>query len=124
MPPIETEWLSSMLLAGMLIQIIGFHVFYRKYLETIEKQLNEVALIQTHRSYYGDSHLGRRMREFFIMLMIVAPSSYKKFEAIPRWKIERVPRALRFVVKLQAFLMVVTALAAVMLYYFRLRHGI
>ncbi|HEY0288156.1 MAG TPA: hypothetical protein VGC62_14265, partial [Pseudomonas sp.] len=67
---------------------------------------------------------GRRMREILVMYMIMTPAMYKKQEVIAPWKIQKVPPALRFGVKLNCYSTLIIVAAMVLLYYFRLRHGV
>jgi hypothetical protein len=82
MPYIATGWLALAFQAALIIQIVSNYIFYRIYLEIIEDYLSNIDLVKKHRDFYGNSHLGRRMREMYLILMIVLPAMYKKHEVI------------------------------------------
>lgn len=124
MPYIATGWLYLILLVATIIQIVASYIFYRIYLEVIEDFLSDIVLIKKHRDFYGNSHLGRRMREMYVMFMILSPAMLKKHEVIAPWKIQKVPPALRFGVKLNFYSSLTICVLMVSLYYFRVRHGI
>ena len=124
MPYIETRWISLAVFAGAIIHILANYIFYRVYLEVIEDFLSDIALVKIHRDFYGNSHLGRRMREMFIIFMIMTPSLYKNHEVIAPWKIQKVPPALRLGVKFNCYSALVLLATLAWVCYFRLRLGI
>ena len=124
MPYIASGWLFGILLVVMSIHIVANYIFYRAYLAIIEGYLSNIELIKKHRDFYGNSHLGRRMREMYIMFMIMMPAIYKKHEVIAPWKIQKVPARLRLGIKLSCYSSLIQITAMILLYYFRLRLGV
>lgn len=124
MPYIETRWLSVFVFAGSIIHVVASYIFYRMYLEVIEDYLSDIALIKKHREFYGETYLGRKMREILVTHIITMPGIFKKQEIIARWKVKKVPPALRFGVKLNIYSAMVIAVTMTWMCYFRLRHGI
>jgi len=124
MPLTETEWMCVAVFAGFTLQIVANCIFYRTYLEVIEDYLSNIDLVKKHRDFYGNSHLGRRMREMYLILMIVLPAMYKKHEVIEAWKIHKVPPTLRFWMKVHFYSLLTLLASLAWLYYFRLRLGV
>jgi hypothetical protein len=111
------------LLAGnfvlLFIHIMASHLFFLRYMERIEAYLSDIEMIGLHRSYYGDSWFGRRMRETFITLILVWPSALKKQEVIPAHKIKKLPAPFRFCIRF-FFYSAMVLLAAIGLFELRL----
>jgi hypothetical protein len=124
MPLTETEWMCVAVFTGFTLQIVSNYIFYRIYLEVIEDYLSNIDLVKKHRDFYGNSHLGRRMREMYLILMIVLPAMYKKHEVIEAWKIHKVPPTLRFWMKVHFYSLLTLLASLAWLYYFRLRLGV
>lgn len=114
--------LAIIVVSTTLVHIAGSYIFFRLNLEKIEAQLNDIDMFSLNRSYYGDSFLGRKMRENFIMLVLVAPEIFKKQEIIPRKKLLKLSYGLRWGVRFIFLSMLIICLSAVLLYFFRLRH--
>jgi hypothetical protein len=124
MPYIATGWLALAFQAALIIQIVSNYIFYRIYLEVIEDYLSNIDLVKKHRDFYGNTHFGRRMREMYLILMIVLPAMYKKHEVIEAWKIHKVPPTLRFWMKVHFYSLLTLLASLTWLYYFRLRLGV
>jgi hypothetical protein len=93
------------------------------YLEKIEDQLCDIEMFALNRRYYGESFLGRKMREIFVVLVIIEPRIFKKQEIIPREKLLKLSPGLRLGVKLHFYLMYLIGIAIAVLYFTRLRPG-
>ncbi|HEX8589168.1 hypothetical protein [Pseudomonas sp.] len=92
-------WLGFMDFVLTLIHIVSSHIFFLKYMERIEDYLSDVEMIGLHADYYGDTWLGRRMRESFITMILIMPGALKKQEVIPPYKLQKLPRHFRFWIK-------------------------
>ena len=92
-------WLGFMDFVLTLIHIVSSHVFFLKYMERIEDYLSDIEMIGLHAEYYGDTWLGRRMRESFITMILIMPGAFKKQEVIPPYKLQKLPRHFRFWIK-------------------------
>jgi hypothetical protein len=114
--------LAFIVVSATLVHIAGSYIFFRLNLEKIEDQLSDIDMFSLNRNYYGDSFLGRKMRENFIMLVLVAPEIFKKQEIIPRQKLLRLSYGLRWGVRFIFLSMLAICISAVLLYFFRLRH--
>jgi hypothetical protein len=122
MSNVHSGLLALILLSATLVHIAGAYLFFRVNLEKIEAQLNDIEMFSLNKNYYGDSFLGRKMRENFIMLVVVAPEIFKKQEIIPRHKLLKLSYGLRWGVRFIFLSMLAICLSAVLLYFFRLRH--
>jgi hypothetical protein len=89
-------WLGFVDLVLMCIHLVSSHIFFLKYMERIETHLSEIEMIGLHADYYGDTWLGRRMRESFITMILIVPGAFKKQEVIPKHKLQKLPRHFRF----------------------------
>lgn len=92
-------WLGFMDFVLTFIHIVSSHIFFLKYMERIEDYLSDVEMIGLHADYYGDTWLGRRMRESFITMILIMPGAFKKQEVIPPYKLQKLPRHFRFWIK-------------------------
>ena len=92
-------WLGFMDFVLTLIHIVSSHLFFLKYMERIEDYLSDIEMIGLHAEYYGDTWLGRRMRESFITMILIMPGAFKKQEVIPPYKLQKLPRHFRFWIK-------------------------
>lgn len=92
-------WLGFMDFVLTLIHIVSSHIFFLKYMERIEDYLSDIEMIGLHAEYYGDTWLGRRMRESFITMILIMPGAFKKQEVIPPYKLQKLPRHFRFWIK-------------------------
>jgi hypothetical protein len=92
-------WLTLVNFILMFIHLVSSHVFFLKYMERIEKQLSEIDMIGLHANYYGDTWLGRRMRESFITMILVMPGAFKRQEVIPVSKLQKLSGCFRFWIK-------------------------
>lgn len=92
-------WLGFMDFVLAVIHIVSSHLFFLKYMERIEDHLSEIEMIGLHADYYGDTWLGRRMRESFITMILIVPGAFKKQEVIPKHKLQKLPRHFRFWIK-------------------------
>jgi hypothetical protein len=92
-------WLGFMDFVLTLIHIVSSHIFFLKYMERIEDYLSDIEMVGLHAEYYGDTWLGRRMRESFITMILIMPGAFKKQEVIPPYKLQKLPRHFRFWIK-------------------------
>ena len=92
-------WLGFMDFVLTFIHIVSSHIFFLKYMERIEDYLSDVEMIGLHAEYYGDTWLGRRMRESFITMFLIMPGALKKQEVIPPYKLQKLPQHFRFWIK-------------------------
>lgn len=92
-------WLGFMDFVLTFIHIVSSHIFFLKYMERIEDYLSDVEMIGLHAEYYGDTWLGRRMRESFITMILIMPGAFKRQEVIPPYKLQKLPRHFRFWIK-------------------------
>jgi hypothetical protein len=89
-------WLGFMDFVLTVIHIVSSHIFFLKFMERIEDYLSDIEMIGLHADYYGDTWLGRRMRETFITMILIMPGAFKKEEVIPPYKLQKLPRHFRF----------------------------
>jgi hypothetical protein len=122
MSNVPSGLLAFIVLSATLVHIAGSYIFFRLNLEKIEDQLSDIDMFYLNRNYYGDSFLGRKMRENFITLVLVAPEIFKKQEIIPRHKLLKLSYGLRWGVRFIFLSMLAIFSSAVLLYFFRLRH--
>jgi hypothetical protein len=115
-------WLGFVDLVLMCIHLVSSHIFFLKYMERIEDHLSDIEMIGLHADYYGDTWLGRRMRESFITMILIVPAAFKKQEVIPKHKLKKLPRHLRFWIKF-FFYSAVCLLCALGLLCLRLKMG-
>ena len=99
MPYHAAVWLTLINFILMFIHLVSSHIFFLKYMERIEEQLSEIDMIGLHADYYGDTWLGRRMRESFITMILIMPGAFKKQEVIPISKLQKLSRHFRFWIK-------------------------
>ena len=92
-------WLGFMDFVLTLIHIVSSHIFFLKYMERIEDYLSDIEMVGLHAEYYGDTWLGRRMRESFITMILIMPGAFKRQEVIPPYKLQKLPRHFRFWIK-------------------------
>lgn len=123
MADIHTGLLSLIVGIFLIIHIVCSYVFFLMYLEKIEDQLCDIEMFALNRRYYGESFLGRKMREIFVVLVIIEPRIFKKQEIIPREKLLKLSPGLRLGVKLHFYLMYLIGIAIAVLYFTRLRPG-
>ena len=121
MADIHTGLLSLLVGVVMIIHIVCSYLFFLMYLEKIEDQLCDIEMFALNRRYYGESFLGRKMREIFVVLVIIEPRIFKKQEIIPREKLLKLSPGLRLGVKLHFYLMYLIGIAMAVLYFTRLR---
>lgn len=123
MADIHTGLLSLIVGIFLIIHIVCSYVFFLMYLEKIEDQLCDIEMFALNRRYYGESFLGRKMREIFVVLVVIEPRIFKKQEIIPREKLLKLSPGLRLGVKLHFYLMYLIGIAIAVLYFTRLRPG-
>lgn len=92
-------WLGFIDFVLTLIHLVSSYIFFLKYMERIEDYLSDIEMIGLHADYYGDTRLGRRMRESFITMILVMPGAFKRQEVIPLYKLQKLPRHFRFWIK-------------------------
>ena len=85
-------WLGFIDFVLTLIHLVSSYIFFLKYMERIEDYLSDIEMIGLHADYYGDTWLGRRMRESFITMILVMPGAFKRQEVIPLYKLQKLPR--------------------------------
>ncbi|TDV43890.1 hypothetical protein EC919_115143 [Pseudomonas graminis] len=115
-------WLGFMDFVLVVIHLVSSYIFFLKYMEQIEDHLSEIEMIGLHADYYGDTRLGRRMRESFITMILIVPGAFKKQEVIPVYKLQKLPRHFRFWIKF-FFYSAVGLLCALGLICLRLKMG-
>jgi hypothetical protein len=115
-------WLGFIDFVLTCIHLVSSYIFFLRYLERIEDYLSEVAMVGLHAGYYGDTWVGRRMRESFITMILIVPGAFKKQEVIPIHKLEKLPWRFRFWIKF-FFYSAVTLLGALGLLCLRLEMG-
>lgn len=89
-------WLTLIEFVLIFIHLVSSHIFFLKYMERIEDHLSDIEMIGLHADYYGNTWLGRRMRESFITMILIMPGAFKKQEVIPLYKLQKLPRHFRF----------------------------
>ncbi|SET36225.1 hypothetical protein [Pseudomonas graminis] len=89
-------WLGFVDFVLTFIHLVSSYIFFLKYMERIEDHLSDIEMIGLHADYYGDTWLGRRMRESFITMILVMPGAFKRQEVIPLYKLQKLPRHFRF----------------------------
>lgn len=89
-------WLGFVDFVLTVIHLVSSYIFFLKYMERIEDHLSDIEMIGLHADYYGDTWLGRRMRESFITMILVMPGAFKRQEVIPLYKLQKLPRHFRF----------------------------
>lgn len=92
-------WLGFIDFVLTLIHLVSSYIFFLKYMERVEDYLSDIEMIGLHADYYGDTWLGRRMRESFITMILVMPGAFKRQEVIPPYKLQKLPRHFRFWIK-------------------------
>jgi hypothetical protein len=92
-------WLGFIDFVLTLIHLVSSYIFFLKYMERIEDYLSDIEMIGLHADCYGDTRLGRRMRESFITMILVMPGAFKRQEVIPLYKLQKLPRHFRFWIK-------------------------
>lgn len=115
-------WLGFIDFVLTLIHLVSSYIFFLKYMERIEDYLSDIEMIGLHADYYGDTRLGRRMRESFITMILIVPGAFKKQEVIPKHKLQKLPRHFRFWIKF-FFYSALTLLGALGLICLRLKMG-
>jgi hypothetical protein len=119
---ISTGLLSFIMLLMIAAHIVGSHIFFYIYLEKIEDYLCDIKMLSANKKFYGDSFLGRKMRENLVTLVAVAPEIFWRQERIPRAKLLKLPPRLLWGVRIAYYSMVFIGISAVLLYYFRAPH--
>lgn len=89
-------WLGFVDFVLTFIHLVSSYIFFLKYMKRIEDHLSDIEMIGLHADYYGDTWLGRRMRESFITMILVMPGAFKRQEVIPLYKLQKLPRHFRF----------------------------
>ena len=89
-------WLGFVDFVLTFIHLVSSYIFFLKYMERIEDHLSDIEMIGLHADYYGDTWLGRRIRESFITMILVMPGAFKRQEVIPLYKLQKLPRHFRF----------------------------
>jgi hypothetical protein len=92
-------WLGFIDFVLTFIHLVSSYIFFLKYMERIEDYLSDIEMIGLHADYYGDTRLGRRMRESFITMILVMPGAFKRQEVIPLYKLQKLPWHFRFWIK-------------------------
>jgi len=115
-------WLTLIEFVLILIHLVSSHIFFLKYMERIEDYLSDIEMIGLHAGYYGDTWLGRRMRESFITMILIMPGAFKKQEVIPPYKLQKLPGHFRFWIKF-FFYSAIVLLSAMTVLYLRLKQG-
>jgi len=115
-------WLTLIEFVLIFIHLVSSHIFFLKYMERIEDYLSDIEMIGLHAGYYGDSWLGRRMRESFITMILIMPGAFKKQEVIPPYKLQKLPGHFRFWIKF-FFYSAIVLLSAMTVLYLRLKQG-
>ena len=115
-------WLTLIEFVLTFIHLVSSHIFFLKYMERIEDYLSDIEMIGLHAGYYGDSWLGRRMRESFITMILIMPGAFKKQEVIPPYKLQKLPGHFRFWIKF-FFYSAIVLLSAMTVLYLRLKQG-
>lgn len=115
-------WLTLIDFILTFIHLVSSHIFFLKYMERIEDHLSEIEMIGLHADYYGDTRLGRRMRESFITMILIMPGAFKKQEVIPLYKLQKLPRHFRFWIKF-FFYSGIALFSAMTVLYLRLKMG-
>ena len=123
MDDIPTGLLSLIMLLMIAAHIVCSYIFFYIYLEKIEDYLCDIKMIAVNKKFYGDSFLGRKMRENFVTLVAVAPEIFWRQERIPRAKLLKLPPRLLWGVRIVYCSMVFIGMSAVLLYYFRAPHS-
>ena len=119
---ISTGLLSFIMLLMIAAHIVGSHIFFYIYLEKIEDYLCDIEMFSLNRAVCGDSIFGRRMRETFVMLVVVAPEIFWRQERIPRQKLLKLPRRLLWGVRIIYGSMILIGVSSGLLYYLRAPH--
>lgn len=115
-------WLTLIEFVLIFIHLVSSHIFFLKYMERIEDYLSDIEMIGLHADYYGDTWLGRRMRESFITMILIMPGAFKKQELIPPYKLQKLPGHFRFWIKF-FFYSAIVLLSAMTVLYLRLKQG-
>ena len=115
-------WLTLIEFVLIFIHLVSSHIFFLKYMERIEDYLSDIQMIGLHADYYGDTWLGRRMRESFITMILIMPGAFKKQEVIPPYKLQKLPGHFRFWIKF-FFYSAIVLLSAMTVLYLRLKQG-
>ncbi|MBD8708357.1 MULTISPECIES: hypothetical protein [Pseudomonas] len=115
-------WLTLIEFVLIFIHLVSSHIFFLKYMERIEDYLSDIEMIGLHADYYGDTWLGRRMRESFITMILIMPGAFKKQEVIPPYKLQKLPGHFRFWIKF-FFYSAIVLLSAMTVLYLRLKQG-
>jgi hypothetical protein len=115
-------WLTLIEFVLIFIHLVSSHIFFLKYMERIEDYLSDIEMIGLHAGYYGDTWLGRRMRESFITMILIMPGAFKKQEVIPPYKLQKLPGHFRFWIKF-FFYSAIVLLSAMTVLYLRLKQG-
>lgn len=115
-------WLTLIEFVLIFIHLVSSHIFFLKYMERIEDYLSDIEMIGLHADYYGDTWLGRRMRESFITMILIMPGAFKKQEVIPPYKLQKLPGHFRFWIKF-FFYFAIVLLSAMTVLYLRLKQG-
>lgn len=115
-------WLTLIEFVLIFIHLFSSHIFFLKYMERIEDYLSDIEMIGLHADYYGDTWLGRRMRESFITMILIMPGAFKKQELIPPYKLQKLPGHFRFWIKF-FFYSAIVLLSAMTVLYLRLKQG-
>lgn len=115
-------WLTLIEFVLIFIHLVSSHIFFLKYMEHIEDYLSDIEMIGLHADYYGDTWLGRRMRESFITMILIMPGAFKKQEVIPPYKLQKLPGHFRFWIKF-FFYSAIVLLSAMTVLYLRLKQG-
>ncbi len=115
-------WLTLIEFVLTFIHLVSSHIFFLKYMERIEDYLSDIEMIGLHADYYGDTWLGRRMRESFITMILIMPGAFKKQEVIPPYKLQKLPGHFRFWIKF-FFYSAIVLLSAMTVLYLRLKQG-
>lgn len=115
-------WLTLIEFVLIFIHLVSSHIFFLKYMERVEDYLSDIEMIGLHADYYGDTWLGRRMRESFITMILIMPGAFKKQEVIPPYKLQKLPGHFRFWIKF-FFYSAIVLLSAMTVLYLRLKQG-
>lgn len=115
-------WLTLIEFVLIFIHLVSSHIFFLKYMERIEDYLSDIEMIGLHADYYGDTWLGRRMRESFITMILIMSGAFKKQEVIPPYKLQKLPGHFRFWIKF-FFYSAIVLLSAMTVLYLRLKQG-
>lgn len=114
---IHSGWWALIIGINIWLNVGVILFFYYCRLDRLEGYLEGVKTVEWNRSVCGKGYFGRQLRFFHIMLIVLMPGFLYKRGQIPKDTDKRIPKKLRWQMKVASIYMMLTALAMITFYF-------